>query len=332
MDSRKQLLDSITTTIFSSIVLCWCVSAEVQTNCPGTHLVRGDLKQDGSFQFKLTFHIPKVTPDRIRAESPKTKYRFVCADFRGKILSEHPVWFAFDPMTMLKKVGRLPFVLKLGIPEGTSRLSLMHEGKSIGELQCSAHIPTITLQKPDYDEAKSLVTIQWNVADLDSTDFSCLIHFFSHKNQSTFRDSFVGDIKDGMMKPEPRILRNKDVKCGKGFIRFNTDSLVSGTYNRFRFILSDGLNSTIAWSDPVTASGGVSVKVSVYTDGRYVMDGTTYTKDTFREWILKNPVTVVRFNLGTKRGEGGRVEGVVASEVLKGIQIKEQSYQYFVED
>jgi len=298
------------------------------------HLVFGVFESSRKFDFRYLFHMPghKVEP-KVSAKGFKIQAR----DLSGSVLSEAPIFPRLDPAKpTFEQVCGMTLADHVDLPDGTSSVRLIRGAKVIGKLVCSEVRPTVTVGPLEYSEDGNAVRISFAIQDTDTDEHGCIIYYFPNSNTNgPTRLSVARKVCDGNLVPlypRPRGPKDSRIKeTGKGFIVFDTRKLEDGGFNKFRFAVSDGLNTTFAWSDKIRVKGGRDIAIKVLADGSYVTDGRSFDLNGLVDWLKPQKVAFARLQFQISRKVSRQKEREVM-DALRALNIAGMSIGHFLDE
>jgi hypothetical protein len=153
------------------------------------------------------------------------------SDANGETLGEHCFDLDFEDIETGEPLDEAGFSLKLPYPDGTAKVSVLHDGEESASIEASDSAPSVNISSPAQGETwDGEHTLSWSAEDADGDDLSYAVQYSPDGGKSWF----------------PLSVNTRDPQ-----LDLDTSEIAGGDKVFFRVLASDGLNTTQGEVGPI---------------------------------------------------------------------------------
>jgi hypothetical protein len=146
------------------------------------------------------------------------------SDANGETLGEHCFNLDFEDIETGDPLDETGFSLKLPYPDGTAKVSVLHNGEESAHIEASNNAPSVNISSPAQGETwDGQHTVSWSAEDNDGDDLSYAVLYSPDGGSNWF----------------PLSVNSQDPQ-----LDLDTSEIAGGDKVFFRVLASDGLNTT----------------------------------------------------------------------------------------
>jgi hypothetical protein len=200
---------------------------------PQAIVIRGRAQADGSAgSLDSAYAISSGVP--VEPSDPLGNH---CLHFSGGSESDYCFSLEFESHRTHAPLDSSPFVLRVPLPPGATRLALMHGADELAAMELSTFAPTLAITEPPTGgEWSGEETIAWSASDGDGDPLQYAV-MYSPDGGETWLPLAV-DTTDAELSLDTSVLAGDEVLI--------------------KVLASDGLNTTVETTGPVTLSHGLA--------------------------------------------------------------------------